>query len=93
VPVAFTIPGPLRPFSPNQSRVALEGSASTVGEALDRLWSMHPGLKDRVLTEEGVIRPHVNVFLDTDNVRDLSGLSTPLPASCEIAILPAVSGG
>ena len=93
MPVAFTIPGPLRPFSSNQGRVAFAGSASTVGEALDRLWSLHPGLKDRVLTEEGVIRPHVNVFLDADNVRDLSGLSTPLPASCEIAILPAVSGG
>jgi molybdopterin converting factor small subunit len=35
----------------------------------------------------------VNIFLGADNVRDLSGLATALPASCEIAILPAISGG
>ena len=93
MPVEFTIPGPLRPFAGNRGRVALDDSASTVAEALEALWSLHPGLKDRVLTEEGHIRPHVNVFVDADNVRDLEGLATPLPASCEIAILPAVSGG
>ncbi len=49
--------------------------------------------KHRVLTEEGGIRPHDNVFVDADNVRDLEGLATRIPDSCEIAILPAVSGG
>lgn len=93
MPIEFTIPGPLRPFAGNRGRVRLEDSASTVAEALEALWSLHPGLKDRVLTEEGRIRLHVNVFVDADNVRDLEGLATPLPASCEIAILPAVSGG
>jgi molybdopterin converting factor small subunit len=94
VSVEFTIPGPLRPFAGNQGRVAFEGSAGTVGEALAGLWSLYPGLRDRVLTEEGAIRPHVNIFLDADNVRDLGGLAARLPAgSCEIAILPAVSGG
>ncbi len=93
MPIEFTIPGPLRPFAANRGRVRLDGSASTLADALEALWSLHPGLKDRVLTEEGHIRPHVNLFVDADNARDLSGLATPLPASCEIAILPAVSGG
>jgi molybdopterin converting factor small subunit len=93
MPIEFTIPGPLRPFAANRGRVRLDDSASTVAQALEALWTLHPGLKDRVLTEEGNIRPHVNLFVDADNVRDLSGLATPLPASCEIAILPAVSGG
>jgi molybdopterin converting factor small subunit len=93
MPIEFTIPGPLRPFAANRVRVRLDDSASTVAQALEALWTLHPGLKDRVLTEEGNIRPHVNLFVDADNVRDLSGLATPLPASCEIAILPAVSGG
>jgi molybdopterin converting factor small subunit len=91
--VAVTIPGPLRPFAGNRSRVTLEGPAGTAGEALERLWALHPGLKDRVVTEDGKIRPHVNLFVDSDNVRDLDGLATLLPASCEIAILPAISGG
>lgn len=93
MPVEFTIPGPLRPFAANSGRVRLEDSASTVAEALEALWLLHPGLKDRVLTEEGAIRPHVNLFVDADNVRDMEGLATRIPESCEIAILPAVSGG
>jgi molybdopterin converting factor small subunit len=93
VAVAFTIPGPLRPFAAGESRVNLAAPARTVAEALEALWSIHPGLKDRVLTEEGGVRPHVNLFVDADNVRDLGGLEAPLPNSCEIAILPAVSGG
>jgi len=93
VPIEVTIPGPLRPFAGNQARVTLAGPAATAGEALERLWALHPGLKNRVVTEQGTIRPHVNVFVGADNVRDLEGLATPLPESCEIAILPAVSGG
>jgi molybdopterin converting factor small subunit len=93
MPVEFTIPGPLRPFAAGSGRVRLEDSASTVAEALEALWLLHPGLKDRVLTEEGAIRPHVNLFVDADNVRDMEGLATRIPESCEIAILPAVSGG
>ena len=93
MPVEFTIPGPLRPFAADRGRVAVGGSPATVGEALARLWSLHPGLKDRVVTEDGKLRLHVNVFVGADNVRDLDGFATALPGSCEIAILPAVSGG
>ena len=93
MPLAFTIPGPLRPFAAGESRVTLAARAGTVAQALEALWAIHPGLKDRVLTEEGKIRPHVNLFVDADNVRDLGGLAAQIPASCEIAILPAVSGG
>ena len=91
--VVFTIPGPLRPFAAGQARVSVEGGAATVAEALEGLWAIHPGLKDRVLTEEGAIRLHVNLFVDADNVRDREGLSTRIPESCEISILPAISGG
>jgi molybdopterin converting factor small subunit len=94
VAVAFTIPGPLRPFASGESRVLLAAPARTVAEALAALWALHPGLKARVLTEQGQVRPHVNIFVDADNVRDLGGLTAHLPGrSCEIAILPAVSGG
>ncbi len=91
--VAFTIPGPLRPFASGESRALLAAPARTVAEALEALWTLHPGLKARVLTEQGQIRPHVNIFVDADNVRDLKGLTSSIPESCEIAILPAVSGG
>ena len=43
--------------------------------------------------EQGDLRPHVNLFVGSENVRDLSGLATPLADGAELSIIPAVSGG
>jgi molybdopterin converting factor small subunit len=50
-------------------------------------------VRDRVLDERGRVRPHINIFVGEENIRDARGLATPLPNDCELAILPAVSGG
>jgi sulfur-carrier protein len=39
------------------------------------------------------VRTHVNVFVGEDNVRDIDGLATPVPAGVDVTVLPAVSGG
>jgi len=91
--VHFLIPGPLQPFSGGRSKILIEPSPSTVGEALAALAAIHPGLRERVVTERGEVRPHVNLFVAEINIRDARGLETRVPEGCEIAILPAVSGG
>ena len=91
--VRFLVPGPLRPFSAGESSVALSASPATVGDALAALRAVHPGLTERVLTETGAVRPHVNLFVAETNIRDAAGLATRVPDGSEIAILPAVSGG
>ena len=48
---------------------------------------------DRVTDERGVLRPHVNLFVDGENVRFLDGLGTALGEESTIVIVPAVSGG
>ncbi len=73
--------------------MVLSGDVETVGAALDRLGRLHPGVRERVLTEQGDVRPHVNVFVGEESIRYLDGLATPLPEDAEISILPAVSGG
>ena len=93
--VTVLIPAALRPFAEGRSRLDVDvprGSPS-LGEALDALWAVCPGLRDRVLTEQGEVRPHVNVFVGTESCRWSGGLAMPVPAGVEIAILPAVSGG
>lgn len=90
--VVIHLPGALLPFAGGQSRVALE-AAPDVGAALRALYTLHPGLRDRVQNERGELRQHVNVFVGSDNVRDLDGLATALPEDAEVHILPAVSGG
>ena len=57
------------------------------------LGAAHPGLRERILTERGEVRPHVNLFVAETNIRDGGGLAMRVPDGAEIAILPAVSGG
>ncbi len=91
--VVFFIPGFLRQWTEGKSRVELEGRPATVADALTLLWERHPGVRDRVVTEQGSVRPHVNVFVGPESIRFTGGLATPLEGDCEVSIVPAVSGG
>jgi len=68
-------------------------AAGTVREALDLLGSLYPGIRDRIFTEQGALRQHINIFVGSEDVRYTGGLNTPLPASAVISIVPAISGG
>jgi sulfur-carrier protein len=92
--VLFNIPGPLRGFTENRSAVQLGmNDGADVLRALHRLFLAYPGLRDRILTESGEIRQHVNIFVGNENVRYSGGLTTPLPEGAEVSIVPAISGG
>ena len=93
MPFAFVVPGPLREFSGGRTEVRVEDGAATVREALRLLWRECPGARDRVLTELGDVRPHVNVFIDGENMRSAGGLDAPIRDGAEIIIVPSVSGG
>ena len=91
------VSGFLADFTGGKHVIELDASPAaapvTVGQALDRLWQIYPGLRDRVLTERGEVRMHVNVFLEDENIRRKELLNTQLPEDSEITILPSVSGG
>jgi len=91
--ITFHIPGPLRSFSGNRSDVQLEAPAGTIADALQALWAACPGMRDRVVTEQGQVREHINIFVGKENIRYTGGLATPIPAGSEISIVPAISGG
>ena len=93
MPVVLHIPGYVREFTGGRARVTLAASPATVGEALEALWALHPGVRDRVVTEQGEVRQHVNVFVGSESIRFTGGLATPLAGDSEISIVPAVSGG
>jgi molybdopterin converting factor small subunit len=93
VAVVFHIPGYLRAFTGGSSRVELDEAPLDVRGALRSLWAIHPGVRDRVVTEQGAVRPHVNVFVGEESIRFTGGLDTPVPDGAEIHIVPAVSGG
>jgi len=91
--VTVHLSGYLKPFSGGETEIALLGEYATVGEVLDSLWQQHIALRDRVLTETGEIRQHVNIFVGSEDVKRLKGLATSLKKSNEIHIFNAVSGG
>ena len=65
----------------------------TVRALLDVLAAEHPVLGRRVRYETGALRRHVNVYVDGEEVRRLSGLGTPVPADAEVMVVQSVAGG
>ena len=90
--ITFMIPGPLRPLAHDRALVRV-AARDSLAEALAVLWQECPAVRDRVLTEQGEVRPHINIFVDGESIRDLDGLATRVREGAEIFILPAVSGG
>jgi sulfur-carrier protein len=93
VSVTVVVPGPLRDLTGGRGTVGLELDAGTVGEAFDELRRRLPSLYDRIFTEQRELRPHVNVFVGSADIRWSGGLRTPVSAGSEVVILPSVSGG
>jgi sulfur-carrier protein len=91
--ITFHIPGALREFTAGQRQVVIQSSPATVAAALSALWTRYPGVRDRIVNEQGQLREHINIFVGVENVRYTGGLATPISAGCEISIVPAVSGG
>ena len=91
--LTFVIPGPLRELAVNRSEVRIDGTARSVSEALSLLWADCPAIRDRMVTELGELRPHINIFVDGESIRYSGGFHTPVRDGAEIFILPALSGG
>lgn len=89
--VKVRIPTPLRRLTNEQDIVSLD--AGTLGAAIDGLESGYPGMKERLCDEQGEIRRFVNIYINGEDVRFLSGLETALKAGDEVSIVPAVAGG
>ena len=53
----------------------------------------HPGLRDQLLTSDGQLHRFVNVYLNGQDVRYLSGLDTPVGERDTVIVLPAMAGG
>jgi sulfur-carrier protein len=93
MPVTFHIPGALREFTAGRSTVEIKNAPTTLAEALSALWTIYPGVRDRIATEQGQVREYINIFIGDENIRYTGGLASPITAGAEISIVPAVSGG
>jgi sulfur-carrier protein len=62
---------------------------ATVGELLRALEAAQPGLGGWILDERGLVRRHINVFVNGEYGRD----ETPVAPDDRVDVLPAISGG
>ena len=89
MPTVF-IPAQLRELTGGRRTVTVSGA--TLGDVLEALEALHPGMKARLLDDEGAaLNPYIEVGVD-DEIATL-GLLTPVGAESEVHILPNVSGG
>jgi len=91
VSINVRIPTILRTYTQEQSQVSAEGA--TLTDVLDSLESSFPGIKARVVDDEGKLRRFVNIYVAEEDVRFSKGLDTPTPDGSQVSIIPAVAGG
>ena len=86
------VPTILRNLTGGAAEVPVDGAA-TLGELIDKVDAEHPGIRARVLDDDGKLRRFVNVYVGEEDVRFAGGLETEIPDSSTVSIIPAVAGG
>lgn len=90
--VRVLIPTALRQYTEG-TETQLEVNASTVSEALAKMLAQNQRLSRHIVDENGNLRNFVNIFLNNEDVRHLSGQETKVSDSDTIRIVPAIAGG
>lgn len=89
--ITVRIPTPLRPMTGGRGEVEVAGGS--VSDLIEHLNGAHPGLKDRICDEEGEVRRFINIYVNEEDIRFLTGKETPLKDGDEVSIVPAIAGG
>ena len=89
--VTIHVPGPLRAYCGGATQLSSAGL--TVRAVLEDLERKQPEFHRNICDETGTVRRHLNVFVNSDNVRDREGVDTSLTPGDVVTFLPAVSGG
>jgi len=89
--IEVKIPTILRSYTGGAKSVASAGD--TLSALLENLDATHPGLKGRLITDDGGLHRFVNVYVNDEDVRFTGSLDTALKDGDSVTILPAVAGG
>jgi molybdopterin synthase sulfur carrier subunit len=89
--VKVRIPTPLR--SATDGEAELTSDAANVVGLIEELEARYPAIRGRLRDENGSLRRFVNLYVNGEDVRFLTGLETGLKSGDELSIVPAVAGG
>ena len=82
------IASPLHSYTAGASRV--EGHGATLAEVLGDLEQRFPGIRFRMIDEQDRIRPHMRLFINSQEARELT---TPVRGGDTVHVICALSGG
>ena len=89
--IEVKIPTILRTYTGGAKTV--DATGDTLTALIDDLDANHPGLKGRLVTEDGGLHRFVNVYVNDEDVRFTGSLDTVFKDGDSVTILPAVAGG
>jgi len=84
-------PAAMKYYTDNQYEISV--SAANVSEAIRAVVARYPALKFHVFNSEGQLRPHFNVFVNGEHIRELKGMDTPLKDDDKIILMASAAGG
>src|SRR5690242_18948079 len=85
------IPTILRSYTADAKTV--EGRGGTIAELFTDLETRHRGLRDRLVTGEGMLLQFVNVYVNDEDSRFLGAMDVRVHDGDRVTIVPAVAGG
>ena len=91
MPVQVRIPTPLRKLTHDEEVV--ETGAENIGAAIADLETRYPGIRERLLDDDGEVRRFVNIYVNEEDIRFLDNQATALKDGDEVSIIPAIAGG
>lgn len=71
----------------------MDVTGSTVGEALNSLVDQHPDLRQHLFNGQENLRPFVNLYVNSEDIRHLQDLATPIREDDRLMIVPSIAGG
>jgi molybdopterin synthase sulfur carrier subunit len=89
--VRVRVPTPLRSLTNGQADVTSDGP--DVAACIKDLDAQFPGMAGRILDGGGEVQRFVNLFVNGEDIRFLSGIETVLKPGDELSIVPAMAGG
>lgn len=89
--ITLKIPSPLRTYTDGQVVVQVKGE--TVAEAMESLVEQHPDLRQHLFNGQDELRPFVNLYLNSEDIRHLQKLATPIQEDDRLMIVPSIAGG
>ena len=89
--IEVRIPTILRQYTGGEKQVTADGAS--LGSLVDDLDTRFPGLKSRLVTDQGKLHRFVNVYVNDEDVRFTGALDTSVKDGDSVTILPAVAGG